>query len=86
MQACKECVWKIYVIQIGVHFSISVFNVQVTVMWRPGYGLDDQDLITSSDSDGIFSLYHHIRPAVGPTQPPIQWVLGILNSGKVAAT
>jgi hypothetical protein len=29
----------------------------------------------------IFSLASASRPALGPTQPPIQWVLGVLSPG-----
>jgi len=28
-----------------------------------------------------FSSHHCIKTALGPTQPPIQWVLGVLSAG-----
>jgi hypothetical protein len=41
------------------------------------------------DGPGIESLWGQdflrpSRPAVGPTQPPVQWVSGFLPGGKVA--
>jgi hypothetical protein len=33
----------------------------------------------------IFPLASVSRPAVGPTQPPVQWVPGVLSSGQSAA-
>jgi hypothetical protein len=47
-----------------------------------GYGLDDQGDRSSSPGsvkNGLFS--RSSRPAVRPTQPPIQWVPGALSPG-----
>jgi hypothetical protein len=38
-----------------------------------GYGLDDQGF-ESRKGLGIFLFTTAFRPALGPTQPPIQWV------------
>ena len=38
-------------------------------IWRPSYGLDDPG--SNPSGDEIFRLS---RPALGPTQPPVQWV------------
>jgi hypothetical protein len=45
-----------------------------------GYGLDEQGVWSSSGGKNFhFSISS--RPALGPTQPPIQWVPGALSSG-----
>jgi hypothetical protein len=47
------------------------------------YGLDDWDSIPSRDKIFLFSIAS--RPALEPTQPPIQWVQGgSFPGGKVA--
>jgi len=45
-----------------------------------GYGLYDQDF-ESRRRLGIFFFTTVSRPAVGPTQPPIQWVTEYLSLG-----
>jgi hypothetical protein len=45
-------------------------------------GLDDQDLIR----DRIFPLAFASRLALGPTQSPVQWVLGVRQSQGVMLT
>jgi hypothetical protein len=44
------------------------------------YGLDDRGSIPDR-GQGIFLLAPASRLALGPTQPPIQWVLGVLSPG-----
>jgi hypothetical protein len=47
-----------------------------------GYGLDDgrRDSIPGR-GEKIFPLASVSRPTLGPTQPPVQWVQGVLSSG-----
>ena len=42
------------------------------------YGLDGPGIESRLGRD--FS--HSPRPALGPTQPPIQWVTGLITGGK----
>jgi hypothetical protein len=44
-----------------------------------GYGQDDRAIVVRSER--IFPLASVSRPALGPTQPPGQWVPGFLSSG-----
>jgi hypothetical protein len=44
------------------------------------YGLDDRAIGDRSPAvQRIFPLTSVTRPALGPTQPPIQWVPGVLS-------
>jgi hypothetical protein len=45
-----------------------------------GYGLDDGgSRVRFPAGAGKFSLHHRVQKALGPTQPPIQWVSGALS-------
>jgi hypothetical protein len=46
-----------------------------------GYGLDDRGSFRYKGSDGIFLFTTSSKPALGLTQPPIQWVPGALTPG-----
>jgi hypothetical protein len=50
-----------------------------------GYRLDGVLGFDSRWGPGIFLLTSASRPALGPTQPPIQWVSGALSLGSKAA-
>jgi hypothetical protein len=46
------------------------------------YGLDDRaNGIRSLQGQSIFPLSSVSRPALGSTQPPVQWVSGVLSPG-----
>jgi hypothetical protein len=47
-----------------------------------GYGLEDRAIgVRSPAGAKIFSLTSMSRPALGPTQSPVQWVPGVLSPG-----
>jgi hypothetical protein len=48
-----------------------------------GYGLDDWaiEVHFPAEAKRILPLASVARPALGPTQPPVQWVLGVLSLG-----
>jgi hypothetical protein len=47
-----------------------------------GYGLDDAGIALPCPGRGNnFHFFVSSRPALGPTQPPIQWVIGALSPG-----
>jgi hypothetical protein len=46
------------------------------------YGLDDRAIgVRSLAGAEDFPLASVSRPALGPTQPPVQWVPGVLSPG-----
>jgi hypothetical protein len=46
-----------------------------------GYGLDDRAIEVRFPAEMIFPLASVFRPVLGPTQPPVQWVQGVLSPG-----
>jgi len=49
------------------------------------YGLDDRAIgVRSPAGAKDFPLASVSRPALGPTQPPVQWVPGVLSPGVKA--
>jgi hypothetical protein len=62
-------------------FSNPGYRVAQSVQWLD-YGLDDQDSILGGGKGGISFLFATAsRSALGPTQPPIQWVPGAISLG-----
>jgi hypothetical protein len=50
-----------------------------------GYGLNDQGVGVKSPGAGKnFHFSMSSKPALGPTQPPIQWVPGVKRPGREA--
>jgi hypothetical protein len=46
------------------------------------YGMDERVIEVRSPAETrIFPLASVFRPAMGPTQPPVQWVPGVLSPG-----
>jgi hypothetical protein len=57
-------------------------NHHSSVSIAVGYRLDDRgSRVQFPAGAGNFSLHRHIRTALGPTQPPIQWVPGAFSLG-----
>jgi hypothetical protein len=49
------------------------------------YGLDDRAIgVRSPAGQRVFPLASVSRPALGPTQPPVQWLPGVLSPGVKA--
>jgi hypothetical protein len=64
---------SIYLTVRKYHFRCSV--IMVTKLWDERSGFDSRQLV------GFFLLVTSSRPALEPTQPPIQWVPGALSLG-----
>jgi hypothetical protein len=74
------------------HFFVTHLNIILLSMPRRSrvssgsvvsdYGLDDRAIRVRSPAGAKgFPLSSVSRPALGPTQPPVQWVPGVLSPG-----
>jgi hypothetical protein len=59
---------------------VSLFNNQKVQSIKSGYGLDDPRF-DPWQREEIFPLTSVSIQALGPTQPPVQWVLGSFPQG-----
>jgi hypothetical protein len=69
-------------IHLGIHTSNGKVGVE-SVSIVSDYRLDDWVIEAGSpaEENRIFPLASVSRPALGPNQPPVQWVLGALSPG-----
>jgi hypothetical protein len=70
--------------------EVIALNIVCKLMCEPGssvsivsgYGLDDRTIEVRSRAEAKdFPLVSVSRPALGPTQPSVRWVLGVLSPG-----
>jgi hypothetical protein len=73
-------IWTSWISKIQVYHDFAGRDSSVGIATR--YGLDGPWIESPWGRD--FS--HPSRPALGPTQPPIQWVPGLSTGGKLAGT
>jgi hypothetical protein len=72
----RECEWTTYLCQ-------GVARVNFIHYLKQFYGLDDRAIEVRSPAEarGFFPLSSVSRPALGPTQPPVQWVPQVFLRG-----
>jgi hypothetical protein len=69
-----------------INFTVTTLALHETgssVSIVSGYGLDDRaiEVRSPAEAKGFFSLASVSRPGLGPTQPRVQWVPGVLSLG-----
>jgi hypothetical protein len=65
----------VYIIYIFILYKPKETGSSVSIV--SGYGLDDRAIaVRSRQKQRIFPLTSVSRPALRPTQPPVQWVSG----------
>jgi hypothetical protein len=70
----------VYINLIPTNSEVKLCLHQIRECLEPGYGLDDREF-ESRKGLLIFLFTTASRPALRPTQPPIQWVPGALSVG-----
>jgi hypothetical protein len=73
--ACLDHSWASSVEKI--YAKISMFGVIRGAGVATEYGLDGRDLISKGEGNFLYSTAS--RPALGSTQPPIQWLPGLIS-------
>jgi hypothetical protein len=67
------------VFSLGIRDIFVFFTILVFQLLGSGYGRWPQDMLTRMKGNSIFLFTTASRPALGPTQPPIQCVPGTLS-------
>jgi hypothetical protein len=68
--------WSLYYLECQLGSRVSSGSIV------SDYGLDDRAIgFDPRQGQRIFPLASVSRPAQGPTQPPVQWVPGVLSLG-----
>jgi hypothetical protein len=81
----KEIIFKICVLRFGVNYPLDNGSVGAAVaqaVWclTTGWTIG-RSRFDPRQGQRVFLLAPASRPALGPTQPPIQWVPGVLSPG-----
>jgi hypothetical protein len=76
MLHCREVKRNIF-IYISVNFVTSGMNTSSSYKHRYIHILATDWTVRGSNPGGGGDFSHTSRPALGPTQPPVQWVPGI---------